>query len=286
MRHPKILILCTVSALALAACDESKDTEVERAMETVNAIDDSNLSGLMLNAASPSEAVVYFRRASAEKPDRVDLKRGLALSLIRDKQVQASLPVWAQVLAMPDSTEDDKLGYADALIRTGDWDRAEQVLNTIPPTYESFKRYRLEAMVADSNQQWKKADSFYEVALGLTTQPAGVLNNWGYSKLVRGDYKGAERLFFEALSYEPDMFTAKNNIVRARGAQQNYTLPVVQMTQTERAELLYNLGLAAIKQGDLTIGKGLLKEAIDTHPQHYDEAVRSLRALEAQVIQG
>ncbi len=54
------------------------------------------------------------------------------------------------------------------------------------------------------------------------------------------------------------------------------------MTQTERAELLYTLALAAIKQGDVTIGKGLLQEAIDTHPQHFEAAVRSLEALEAQ----
>jgi hypothetical protein len=28
------------------------------------------------------------------------------------------------------------------------------------------------------------------------------------------------------------------------------------------------------------VGRTLLQEAIDTHPQHYDEAVRALRALE------
>ncbi len=50
-------------------------------------------------------------------------------------------------------------------------------------------------MVADSKKNWKKADSFYEIAAGLTTKPAGVLNNWGFSKLTRGDYAGAEKLF-------------------------------------------------------------------------------------------
>jgi len=52
------------------------------------------------------------------------------------------------------------------------------------------------------------------------------------------------------------------------------------MTQIERAQLLYTLALTAIKQSDLTIGKGLLQEAIETHPQHFEEAVRALRALE------
>jgi hypothetical protein len=58
---------------------------------------------------------------------------------------------------------------------------------------------------------------------------------------------------------------------------------VVPMTQIERAQLLHTLALAAIKQNDVTTGKGLLREAIDTHPQHFEEAVRSLRALEDNV---
>ena len=69
----------------------------------------------------------------------------------------------------------------------------------------------------------------------------------------------------------------------ARAAQRNYDLPIVPMTQTERAQLLHTLALGAIKQGDVTIGKGLLRQAIDTSPQHFEAAVRSLEALEANV---
>jgi len=55
---------------------------------------------------------------------------------------------------------------------------------------------------------------------------------------------------------------------------------VVPMTQEERAQLLHTLGLAAVKRGDVETGKGLFREAVDTHPQHFEAAVRSLRALE------
>jgi uncharacterized protein HemY len=58
-------------------------------------------------------------------------------------------------------------------------------------------------------------------------------------------------------------------------------MPVIEMTQIERADLLYTLGLTAVKQGDITVGKGLLQNAIDTHPQHFEAAVRSLAALES-----
>ncbi len=189
-------------------------------------------------------------------------------------------------MADPAATLDDRVELADALIRTNQWDKAEAVLNEIPPTYETFKRYRLEAMVADGKQAWDKADAFYEVAVGLTTTPATTYNNWGYSKLTRGDYRGAEQMFHQAITYDKGLFTAKNNLVMARAAQRNYQLPVLQLSQSERAELIYTMALAAIKQGDVSIGKGLLQDAIDSHPQHFEAAVRSLRALEANVANG
>ena len=55
------------------------------------------------------------------------------------------------------------------------------------------------------------------------------------------------------------------------------------MSQSERAELLYTMALAAIKQGDISVGKGLLVQAIDTHPQYFQAASRSLAALDANV---
>tara|TARA_B100000780_G_C20734976_1_gene292025 strand:+ start:122 stop:292 length:171 start_codon:yes stop_codon:yes gene_type:complete len=55
------------------------------------------------------------------------------------------------------------------------------------------------------------------------------MNNWGYSKLTRSDFKNAERLFGDAVSQDPTFFTAKNNLFLARSAQRNYTLPVIPM---------------------------------------------------------
>lgn len=282
MRHAKLSMLGLVALSLLSACSRGmNDAEVQKAMKDVNVIDESNLSDIMLTVGDPNEAVAYFQKASAENPDRLDLKRGYAKSLIRAGQTAQGVSAWDQVVAHPEASLDDRVSLADALIRANDWTRAEAELNKIPPTHETYERYRLEAMVADSKKNWKKADSFYEIAAGLTTKPAGVLNNWGFSKLSRKEYGAAEKLFTQALTYDPTLFTAKNNLVMARGAQRKYDMPVIEMTQTERAELLYTLGLTAVKQGDINVGKGLLQNAIDTHPQHFEAAVRSLDALES-----
>lgn len=284
MRHIGIATLCMGSALLLTACGPvDSEAEVERRLKSVNVIDETNMNDVMLRASDPKDAVAYFRRASNDNPDRIDLKRGLGLSLVRAGAAREAVAVMTEVASSEEGTSEDRVTLADALIRSGEWERAAGELDKIPPTYETFSRYRLEAMIADSEKDWKKADAFYETALGLTTSPSGVLNNWGYSKLTRSDFKDAERLFAEALSYDRTMFTAKNNLVLARGAQRKYELPVVEMNQTERAQLLHTLALTAIKQGDVAIGKGLLRDAIDTHPQHFEAAARSLDALEANV---
>lgn len=280
MRHPIFLTLCLSSAVALAACDSSKEADVERAMKDINVIDESNLNEIMLSVADPNEGVAYYKKAVLSDPSRMEFHRGLASSLVRAKRPSESLASWNTIVNSSESSSTDQVDYADALIRSNKWDEAETMLNQVPPTFETFKRYRLEAMIADSNKEWSTADSYYETAVGLTTTPASVYNNWGYSMLTRGDYSRAEKLFGNAISYDPKLFTAKNNLVLARGAQRNYQMPIVPMNQEERALLLHTMALTALKQGNTSTAKGLLKEAIDTHPQHFDAAVRSLKALE------
>lgn len=280
MRHLILIPALIAGGLALSACAEKSDETVERALQDVNVVDETDLNDVMLTVADPNEAVTYFQRALKSTPDRIDLQRGLAKSLVRARRNTEGVSAWTKVTRMPAATPDDSIDLADAQIRAGEWDKAKKSLDSVPPTHETFKRYRLEAMVADANQQWSRADSFYETAIGLTTRPAGVMNNWGYSKLTRGDYSDAERLFGESIRQDQSLFTAKNNLILARGAQRKYTLPIIPMDQTERAQLLHTMALSAIKQGDVETGKSLLREAINTHPQHFEQAVRSLQALE------
>ena len=281
MRHPMLLVLCLCGAAGLTACQKGVSrAQADRAVAEAALVDQTNLNDIMLNVSDPVEGVAYFKNALTLSPDSVELKRGLAKSLTRARLYVEATGVLNDILASPAATDNDRLALADVLIRSNDWTRAEAVLAQIPPTVETYERYRLEALVADSKQQWTKADSFYEIAVGLTSRPQSVLNNWGFSKLTRGDAASAEKLFIQALTYDPKMFTAKNNLVLARAAQHKYDLPIVDMTQEERAQLLYTAGLAAVKQGDVAQGTQLLQQAVDTSPTYFEAASRSLKALE------
>lgn len=280
MRQPILRTLLAGSALVISACSGSNPANVTRAIDAVNAVDQKNVAELMLASGNPEEAVTYFATQLERDADNVTLQRGLARSLVRAGRLAEAIPAWRTVTQHPEGTQDDKVMLAEAHMRANDWESAETVLNSVPPTHETFDRYRLEAMIADGKKDWKKADHFYETAAGLTTRPSGVFNNWGFSKLTRGAPRDAEQLFSQALQHDPHLFAAKTNMALARAAQGNYSLPLVRMTQQERAVLLHTMAIAAIRKGDVNVGRTLLQEAIDTHPQHFDEAVRALRALD------
>jgi Flp pilus assembly protein TadD len=138
MRHPIILAACIAGVTAVAGCgDKSGDNTVSRAFQDVNVIDETNLNDVMLTVADPNEAVNYFARTEKESPERIDIKRGLAKSLVRAKRYTEAAAVWAKIVKMEDTTSDDSVDYADALIRSGDWARAEKTLDAVPPTQET-----------------------------------------------------------------------------------------------------------------------------------------------------
>lgn len=283
MRRALLAVTCVV--LVVSGCDRfRREPEVRRAdpaADAISVIEQVDLSDAVMQGANPQEAVAYFSRTTTEEPDRIDLRRGLARSLVRAGEVEEAAAAWQRVVEHRDATPADRVELAAALIRSNDWPGARSALAALPPGYESGERFRLEAMAADSERQWDRADGFYEKAARQTERPAGVLNNWGFSKLSRGDAAAAERLFVRALKADPGLFTAKNNLVLARGARREYTLPLVEMTQNERAMLLHTAALSAIKQGDVATGRSLLRDAIETSPQYFEAAARSLDALEA-----
>ena len=270
--------MALLSALALGACNGLNNEEAQT-KKVLNVVDESDLNDVMLTAADPNEAVNYFSNTLQKDPERDDLRRGLAQSLLRARRAQEATVIYAQLDQRGAMDHQDRLNYTDALIRAGEWETAKAQMNKVPPSVKTYQRYLLEALIADADKNWKKADSFYETASGLTTQPAGVLNNWGFSKLTRQDYKGAAVLFSEAITYDKNMFTAKNNLVLARGALKLYDLPIIPMNTEEKAVLTYTAGLAAVKNGDKDTGRILFQRAIDTHPRHFEEAANSLKAL-------
>lgn len=280
----RLIATCMATALliGLGACQSMTGLE-RKDYQPKNVIDEAKLEDLLLTAGDPNESVAYFQNALAKEPDRADFRRGLAVSLSRAKRYPEAARVFEEMMALGQAEPADELEYALVAARLEKWDDVRAVVADLPSGLATTRRYLVEAMLADHEQDWEAADAAYGRAERRATNPAGVLNNWGVSLMSRGELAKAAETFERALSYESRLFNAKNNLAIARGLQGDFRLPAVPMTETEKAYILNNLGLIALRKGEKEIARGLFAAAVEAHPQHYAAAATRLAALESSV---
>lgn len=271
--------------LVLGGCAGEFDAEPDlSSSEPVNVIDASSLNELMLTVSDPEDAVAYFERALSEQPGRADFRRGYALALARARRFDAASAEF-EALARDGIMDDQtRIEYAHSLARLQRWDEAEAVMARVSPASDGPRRYLIDAMLADQRADWTAADIAYEKARRSAANPAAILNNWGVSKMSRGEPKEAAKAFEQALSYDPRLFNAKNNLAVSRALQGEYRLPLVSLTEEERAVLLHNIGVIALRRGDREQAKGLFTMAVAAHPRYYPEAAEKLAALSGNVV--
>lgn len=280
MSRRSVLTVALLPVAVLAGCQSVEDKPDPLAKSV---IDEAGLGNLLLSAGDAEQAVAYFSGASAAEPERADLRRGHAISLARAGRLPESARVYQELDSLGQASAADLLDYAFVAVRLQRWDDAAALDRRLPGGINTARRHQLSAMLADHQQNWEAADAAYGRAELLTTQPAKILNNWGVSKMSRGDQPGAQALFERAISYDSRLFSAKNNLAISRGLQGNYQLPAVPMSETERAQILYNLGVIAQRRKEYRVARGLFATAIDIHPQHYEAAANQLASLEGKV---
>lgn len=285
-RRFRAAALTLAAALAVSACAKpfDEETPVPTPGDGVNVIDDANLNSLMLTVSDPEDAVVYFQQTLAEQPDRVDIKQDYALALARARRHADAARVFEELSQAGHATDPLRVEYAHSLARLERWEEAENQMALVATRIEAPRRYLIDAMLADHRGDWDGADAAYERARALSTNPATILNNWGVSRMSRGDPEAAERTFAEAVAHNPRLFSIKNNLAVARALQGEYRLPLVTMTEEERATMLHNIGVIALRRGDTEEAKGLFTMAVEVHPRYYAAAAEKLAALDAVVV--
>ncbi len=273
--------------LLVAACTKPFDEPLgpeEGDDLSASLIDDANLNDLMLTVSDPDDSVRYFRDALSRNPGRVDLKRSYALSLARARKHAEAVRIFEELSQEGGADDQIRMEHAHSLARLERWQEAENQMALVSSDAEVPRRYLINAMLADQRGDWVQSDASYEKARLLSTNPATILNNWGVSRLSRGEYLPAQKTFEEALAYDPGIFSTKNNLAVARALQGEYRLPLVTMSEEERATLLHNVGVIALRRGDREEAKGLFTMAVATHPRFYPAAAEKLAALEANVV--
>jgi len=144
----------------------------------------------------------------------------------------------------------------------------------------SWQAWNARGVLADQSQDWAVADEAYSRAHDLAPNEARIINNQGWSKLLRGDWSAAASLFEQAALQDPKSDRIADNLELARAAL-SADLPQRQPGESERdwAVRLNDAGVAAELLGDRSRAIAAFSQAIDASPTWYDRASNNLKAL-------
>ena len=217
---------------------------------------------------------------SGVKGDRIDLLRAsVAAASGRD---QEALSLFSGLAAKDPTTPLFADGAARAAFRLGRMDDAGRWVALATAQHNApWRAWSLCGVIADLRSDFQKADACYARALALAPGRAELLNNLGWSLLLRGDWKGAAERLQQALATDPSSRIARANLELAEAAlaqdlparRENETLDVY-------AARLNDTGVIAEAAGDRKRAIAAFSQAVALHPRWSEKAASNLAQAE------
>jgi len=171
-------------------------------------------------------------------------------------------------------------GEGLCLVLSGRENEALPVLKKAVAEYpQSWRAWNALGGAYDNQAKWAEADDAYAHAMATSNAPAIVINNRGYSYLLRNRLDEATADFVEALRQRPDLETARTNLRLAMALKGEYVRATAGSQKGAEAALLNNAGFAALVRGDYTQAESLLQQAMARKGEYYDLAAANLELV-------
>lgn len=140
-------------------------------------------------------------------------------------------------------------------------------------------------VIADGLREWDAADHAYRAALAIQPDDPAMLNNHGYSLILRRRFAEAAGFLARASAAAPNDGVIRTNFELAEAVSGQYPpphqpLPTQPDNEEDRSRRLNNAGYAAWLNGDAAAARALLARAIETRTSHYALAERNLAMVE------
>jgi Flp pilus assembly protein TadD len=144
----------------------------------------------------------------------------------------------------------------------------------------SWRAWNARGVFADFIGDWTMADDSYARAHELAPTNASVINNQGWSKLLRGEWALALPYFEQASALDGKSKRIADNLELAREAvAADLPKKAPGETDAEWAARLNDAGVAASLLGDKKRAIAAFTQALDASPVWYDRASNNLKAL-------
>ena len=146
----------------------------------------------------------------------------------------------------------------------------------------SWRAWNVRGVAADLNNDFAIADLSYRRALASASDNRDVLNNLGWSHLLRGEWQAAIDTLEKAAAVEGATQRTRNNLELARAAIAS-DLPrrAVGESDADFAARLNDAGVAAQIRGERKKAIAAFAQAIAARDSWYDRAARNLKRAEA-----
>ena len=229
-----------------------------------------------------AEQMVQQIVASGQQGDRVDrLRAGSAASVGRHAEALSLYSAQAHKYPADPKLADGAARAAYRLGRVADAQQWSQRATALPGA--GWSAWNLSGVIADLRGEFDRADLAYGKALALAPNRAEVLNNQGWSLLLRGQWMGAAERFRKALDANPASTIARSNLELAEAALAT-DLPARRAGETSQsyAARLNDTGVIAEAAGDRTRAVAAFAQAVAMHPRWSETAAANLANAEGR----
>ena len=223
---------------------------VERAPENVEAL--FKLGFVHSEKSSLRVAESVLRHALRQDPKHLASKQTLAMILMRL----------------------ERLDEADVMF--------SELIEENPSGWEAFNGL---GVVRDMQGRHPEAQEYFLNALALRPRTASISNNLGYSFYMAGDYGNAELHLRKAIQFDTAYERAWSNLALVFSREGRYKDASAAFQKIVRQhQAANNLGYLGLLQGDKSLAREQLNQAIILSPTYYDVATRNLENIDGRAV--
>ena len=268
-----------IAELLIAAATAASTPAVNVATETL--LTDANQA---LVAGRLDQARLMTARAISEGARGSDVDRVWPISLLLDSKYNEAFSRYKTLLLTnrEDALLLERAGVA-ALKAGAIAEALPLITRATKSDGASWRAWNASGVLADLGRDRTQADIAYSRALQLAPNEADVVNNRGWSQLLRGDWPAAVKDFESAAALDPNSPRIANNLELAR-AVMAADLPRRRDRESDQswAERLNDAGVAAAILGNEPRAIAAFTQALEARGHWYERAANNLEAASRQ----
>jgi Flp pilus assembly protein TadD len=147
----------------------------------------------------------------------------------------------------------------------------------------SWRAWNAKGVLCDYQGDWAGADEAFAAATSMAPDEAEILNNRGWSLLLRGEWARALPLLEQAVALDPRSSRSRNNLELARAAVAE-DLPQRRQGESDSdfAARLNDAGVAAAQRGQRSKAIAAFSRALAVRDKWFPRAANNLAAVEGK----